>query len=258
MNQQTHLNKFVFLFLALLTFQIAAQEGPKDQLFLLHQDVIKIDKVAEYEKISAELFDLFKEHGMEGTVKYASKTDDNKYNFYTPLSSYADLDNRAKYWANLGEKAGDALTDILARMDETYVHHKDYLLRHSADLSYWPENNRLKGEKRDFIHFDHYYFKDGKLSEGLKMMKEFKDLMIAKKSNDGYSVWIFDIGGEYGHIMVTRLAKDGVDYYQETERRMALMSEELKEMWPKFSSLLKHFEHSNGSLMPQFVYKPEK
>mgnify|MGYP007113722550 CR=1 FL=1 len=68
------------LFFSFLIIPLSVQGQPKDRLFLLHQDVVKIDKVAEYEKVGKELFDLFRKYGMEGTVKYASKTDDNKYN----------------------------------------------------------------------------------------------------------------------------------------------------------------------------------
>ena len=106
MNQQTVFKKLIFFFFSFLVIQISAQEQTSDELYLLHQDVIKIDKVEEYEKIGKELFDIFRKFGMEGSVKYASKTDDNKYNFLSPLNSYADLDNRSKQWANLAEKAG--------------------------------------------------------------------------------------------------------------------------------------------------------
>ncbi len=244
--------------LAIFAVQLFAQEKAKDELYLFHQDIIKADMVTEYEAIGKELFGIFKKHGMEGTVKFASKTDDNKYNFLSPLKSYADLDNRSAQWTNLAKKAGKELADIFGRMDETYVSHKDYIIKLSADLSYWPENNRLKDQKAEFLHFDHYYFKESKIDEAMKMMKEFKEMMTKKKSDEGYSVWIFDIGEEYGHVVVTRSAKNAVDYYQTADRRMESMKEEMKEMWPKFSKTLKRFEHNNGQRMPEFIYDPAK
>jgi hypothetical protein len=253
-------HKTILLFLLSIFFstQLFSQDKLKDELFVLHQDMVKIDMVDKYEKLGKELFDLFRKHGMEATVKFASKTDDNTYNFLSPLKNYADLDNRSSYWENLSKKAGEkSLSNIFEEMDKTYHSHRDVLVRLSHDLSFWPENNRLKGEDVKFLHFDHYYFKDGMMDEGVKLMKEFKEILIAKNSDDGYSVWIFDIGEEYGHIVITRLAKNGADYFEQSDKRMKTMREEMKEMWPKFSATLKKFHHQNGSRIPEFIYTPE-
>lgn len=258
MKTTNKLTSLTLLFITIFSIQIFAQDKPKDELYLFHQDIVKIDKVEQYEKITKELFEVFKKYGMEGSVKYASKTDDNKYNFLSPLSSYADLNNRNEHWADLSKKAGkETLSKIFAVMDETYVSHKDYIIRRSADLSYMPENHLSVGEEAEFVHFDHYYFKEGKMDEAMKMMKDFKDMMIEKKSEDSFNVWIYDIGEDYGHVVVTRLAKNGADYYEQSSKRWKSMAEEMKEMWPKFSALLKHFDHHNGSRVPEFIYLPK-
>lgn len=259
MKISNKLTSLFFLLVTIFAIQIFAQDKPMDEPYLFHQDIVKIDKVEQYETITKELFEVFKKYGMEGSVKYAFKTDDNKYNFLSPLGSYADLDNRSGHWTNLSKKAGsETLSKIFAVMDETYVSHKDYIIKRSADHSYMPENQRLDGEEDEFVHFDHYYFKEGKMDEAMKIMKEFKEMMIERKSDDAFNVWIYDIGEEYGHVVVTRLAKNGADYYEQSAKRWKSMDEEMKEMWPKFSALLKHFDHHNGSRIPEFIYIPKE
>ena len=152
----------------------------------------------------------------------------------------------------------ETVKKLYENYEGTYVSHKNVIIKKRSDLSYWPENNRLKAEEVKFLHFDHYYFKEGKFDEGMKLMKEFKELMIKKKSTDGYTVWTSDIGGNIGQVVVVRAAKNNVDYYQESNKRMESVSEELKEMWPRFAPTLKHFTHNNGSTKPEFLYSPGK
>ena len=68
----------MLFFLAIFATQLFAHDEPKDELYLFHQDIVKVDKVEQYEAAGKELFAAFKKYGMEGSVKFASKTDDNK------------------------------------------------------------------------------------------------------------------------------------------------------------------------------------
>jgi len=259
--KQSFLNKFIISAILLMFFsQLFAQDKKaKDELYLMHEDIIKIDKVSQYEENVKKELELWKKHGMETTVKYASKTDDNHFYFLTPLDSYSEIDKQDEYWENFTKKAGEeTIKELYSNYEGTYVSHKNTIIKRSVDLSYAPEKSRIKPEESKFLHFDHYYFKEGKISDGLKLMKEFKELMIKKNSPDYYNVWISDIGGDIGWVVVTRSGKNNVDYYEESNKRMKSISEELKEMWPRFSKTLKHFTHNNGSPKPEFTYFPGK
>lgn len=244
----------------IISVQLFAQDDkPKDELYLMHVDRVKIDKVSQYEENIKKEIDLWKKHGMELTVKFASKTDDNVYRYLTPIENYADIDKQNEYWKNFSDKAGeDVMKELYGNYNGMYHSHKNVIIKRLADLSYWPENTRLKGEDIKFIHIDHYYFKEAKIDEGMKLMKEFKDLMAEKKSDDPYNVWTSDIGDDMGWVAVVRYGKDNIDYYEETNKRMKTFAENFKEMWPKFSATLKHFTHENGTAKREFTYSPEK
>lgn len=250
---------FCLLFLLLFSLQIYSQDENKTDLFVLHQDVVKIDKTEEYESSIKELFDLWKKHGMELTVKYASRSVDNKYNFLTPLDSYADLDKHDGYWENFAKKAGEeTVGNLFKKMDETYVSHKNVIVKRNNELSYWPEDDRLKGQESKYLHFGYFQIKDGHMDEATKLMKEFKELMIKKNNKDGYTVWQSDIGGDLGQVVVVRWAKDAVDFHQASKTRNELVSEELKVLRKKFGAVLESYNNNSGKPMPEFTYSPEK
>ncbi len=259
--QSTHLKKILMLLLFFIFCGLlfAQDKKSEDELYLMHVDVVKIDKVTQYEENVKKELELWKKHGMETTIRYASKTDDNHFHFLTPLESYNDIDKQNEYWENFTNKAGaETVKELYKNYEDTYVSHRNTLIKKVVDLSYTPENPRLKPEEFKFLHFDHYYFKEGKTSEGLKLMKEFKELMIKKNSPNPYHVWIADIGDDIGKVVVVRPAKGNVDYYEESNKRMKSIAEELKEMWPRFAPLLKDFSHNNGIPKPDFLYFPSK
>lgn len=248
----------LFLIFSFFAVQVLAQDEGKSELFIMHQDVVKIDKIAEYEGYVKELFDLWKKHGMEVTVKHASKTSDNKYNFLTPLKSYADLDKHNTYWENFSKKVDkDRIESLMKKMDATYSSHKNVIIRKSHDLSYWPEDDRMKGETTKYLHFAHFQFKLGHMDKANKLMKEYKDLMIKKKNRDGYTVWVSDIGGDMGQVVVVRWAKDPIDFHTASKSRNDSVADEIKTLRNNFGKVLTSYSSNTGKPMPEFVYMPE-
>jgi len=259
MKSPYRFKSLLFLILAAFTFQLFAQEESKSELFVLHQDKVKIDKVDEYEGYVKELFDLWKQHGMEITVKHASKTSDNTYNFLTPMKGYSDLEKHETYWSNFEKKVDpDVMSGLMKKMDATYTSHKNVIIRKSHDLSYWPEDDRMKGEKTKFLHFAHFQFKLGHMEDANKLMKEYKELMTKKKNRDGYTVWISDIGGDIGQVVVVRWAKDPVDFYTASKSRNDSVADEIKTLRNNFRNVLTSYSSNTGKPMPEFLYKPSE
>ena len=246
----------IFLLFSALT---VGQDKPKDMLYLIHKDVVIPNMVPQYEETMALLMEQIKMHNFGGEIRFASSTDDNEYFYLTPLESYADLDNGEGYWNELFEKAGEeTMSAIFKGFEGCYDHHNNFVAKWSANLSYMPENPRLKQEEVGFIHWDYYFIQDGKEEEAMEINKKYKELWAKHNIGDGYNIWMSDIGHNLGMMVVTQGAKDAADYYTTWEATKEKLGEELDALNAKFLPLMKDFYHKNGQPRPEYSYKPSE
>jgi hypothetical protein len=245
---------FTILLFSALTI---GQDKPKDMLYLVHKDVVIPNMVPQYEETMALLLEQIKTHNFGGEIRFASSTDDNEYFYLTPLESYADLDKGEGYWSDLIEKAGEeTISAIFNGFEGCYDHHNNFVIKRSTNLSYMPENPRLKQEEIGFIHWDYYYFQDGKEEEAMKLNGKYKELWAKHNIGDSYSIWLSDIGHDLGMMVVTQGAKDAADYYTTWEATKEKLGEELEVLNAQFLPLMKDFYHKNGRPRPEYSYKP--
>ena len=245
-----------FIFLIFSTITLAQDDQPNDQLYMLHQDVIKVDMVEQYETTVAKEVQLWKKHNIDYEVAFASKTDDNEYYYLTPIENMGDIDKMNSVWAKFMEDAGDAYTKVYKGYEGTYVYHRNMVWRWSAELSYMPGNRRVTPEDVTFVHWDGYYIKEGKEDEVKNVMIKYKELTDGNNIPDPYSVWFCELGGEIGWMVVTRSAENSVGFYTQTTQYREEMGDEFSKLWAEFSPLLKKFEHKNGMPKSEFTYKP--
>ena len=255
--------RLIFLLAGVLFFLasalIIAQDEPKDMLYMVHKDVIKANKVSQYEKAVNELYDQFKEHNFGMRIQFASSTDENEYFFLTPINSYADLDKVDAIWEELYKKAGEeTMSAIDKQFEGCYEHHNNYVIRLSTELSYMPENPSLKSEEANFIHWDYYQVEEGKEQQAMELAKKFKELWTKNNVEDGYNVWIADIGHDLGLLVVVQSAKSAADFYQQNEKLMETMGDEINKLEEDIMQLTRDFRHVNGKPHPEWVYTPSE
>jgi hypothetical protein len=214
--------------LFLLSALIIAQDEPKDVLYLVHKDEIKANMVQQYEKAVNDLYEQLKTHNFGMQIQFASSTDENEYFYLTPMESYADLDKSEAIWDELYEKAGEeTMSAIDEEFEGCYEHHNNYVIKWSADLSYTPANPRLKPEETNFIHWDYYQIEEGKEQQAMEFAKKYKELWAKNNVGDGYNVWMADIGHNLGMMVITQSAKNVADYYEQGEKMMESMGDEI-------------------------------
>ena len=236
-----------------------AQDGPKDVLYMVHKDVIKANMVPQYEKAVNELYDQLKAHNFGMRIQFASSTDENEYFFLTPISSYADLDKSDAIWSELYEKAGEeTMSAIDEQFEGCYEHHNNYVIRLNTALSYMPENPRIKPEEANFIHWDYYQIEEGKEQQAIEFAKKFKELWTKNNIENGYNLWMAEIGHDLGMMVVTQSAKNAADFYQQIEKLMETMGDEINKLNEDFMKLTRDFRHLNGKPHPEWVYTPSE
>ena len=80
------------MILVLFNSVILPQEQQKDQLFYIHEEVAKIDRIDQYNSANKEFTQMMKDTRLDVSSILASETDDLHFYYLVPLKNYADID----------------------------------------------------------------------------------------------------------------------------------------------------------------------
>ena len=259
MKTKTFLFIMIGLFMSLSTAYVAAQDGQsKGQLHLIHEDFVKPSKVAEYEAALKELLAQLTQQ--KAAVQFnASMRDDFHYYFVMPVENFSAVDELNKTMEEFDKKIGEMKSEELNKnFAGTYTYHEVFMARLMTDLSYAPEQSRLKDDEAGFLHWDFYYIEPGKEKEAMGIAKEYKELYKSKNISDGYDLWMGDIGSEMPVLAVVQWGKNATDFYTQSEKNDALLGEAGQALGAKAMAITRKFEHINGRPRPDLSYMPAK
>ncbi len=227
----------------------------KDQLYVVREEVAKVDMWDKYESTSKQWVEMMTEGGLDLPYVRASQKDDGHYLYLIPINNYSDIDKFPEIFGSAIEKIGkDNWTKFMVENESSIETHKDFVVRWSAEYSYVPKEPRLKMEDSKFIHWMYFNFKLEKRKELLEVLKEWKKLYEDKKINSGYSIWIVELGLDNDMMVLTEYAKDGADFYTTMKENSALVKAEEDVLWAKMASLLTSIEQKYGSRRPDLSY----
>jgi hypothetical protein len=247
---------FMFAGVLLVCAQLSfSQDAPKDQLFVIREEVARVDMWDKYESTSKQWVELMTEGGLDLPYVRASQQDDAHYLYLIPINSYADIDKFQSVFGSAIEKAGkEKWAKFLVENESCIVTHKDYVVRWSAEYSYIPKTPRLKVEDSKFIHWMYIRFKLEKRKELMAVLKEWKQLYESKNINSGYSIWQVEMGLDNDMIVLTEYFKDGADYYSTTKEVNAQVKAEEDVLWAKMAPLLVEVKQKHGNRRPDLSY----
>jgi uncharacterized protein with GYD domain len=226
-------------------------------LYYIHEDVVKPSKVMEYEGVLQELLTLVKKHKLEDTRWITLVSNNSHYSYISPLANMAELD-KPSFVAQLAEKAGkEVVSDIFNRMNTCYDTELDYILTLDKDLTYMPNGITQTPEGENYRNNHLFYISPSNRSVVKEKMKAVKALFESKGSKMYYRVYksTFGTAGEY--YMVAVAAKDAGDMDAKGKANEALMGKELQKTLNQlyFNSL--RYEKLEGDIRLDLSYSPE-
>ena len=249
--------KHFFLLCSVLLFltpNLFSQEM-KDQLYLVREEVAKVDMWDQYESSSKQWVELMTQGGLDFPYVRASQRDDSHYYYLIPINNYADIDKFPGIFGSAIEKSGkDKWANFMVENESSIETHRDFVIRWSAEYSYVPKEPKLKIEDSKFAHWLFFHFKLEKRKELLEVLKEWKKLYEDKKINAGYNIWLVELGLDNDMMILTEYAKDGADFYSTMKENSALIKTEEEALWAKMAPLLTSTEQKYGSLRPDLGY----
>ena len=238
----------------LLTPKSFAQEM-KDQLFMIHEEVVKVDMWDKYESTSKEWIEMMTGAGLDLPYIQASQRDDGHYYYIIPISNYAEIDKMQGIFNSAAEKIGkDKWSKFMVENNSTIQCSKDFVATRSAKYSYMPSNPRTKQEDVKFIHWMFFTYKMEYRKEIMDILSEWKKLYEEKNIKSGYNIWLIKLGLDNNMIALTEGYKDGADFYTSQKEDNALMEKEANALWAKMSSFIISIENKYGNPRPDLGY----
>ena len=157
-----------------------------DQLYMIHEEVVKVNMWDKYESTSKQWVELMTEGGLEYPYVRASERDDGHYYYIIPLSSYADIDKMPSVFGSAIDKIGkDKWSAFMKENNESMESNKDFIARWSAKYSYIPKSPRIKDNEAGFLHWIFFTYKLEKRQEVLDVLAEWKALYEKNNIQDG-------------------------------------------------------------------------
>jgi len=226
--------------------------------YRVHEDIVKLSKVSEYEGIVKELIALAKKHNIQDVSWITLNTINSHYSYVQPINSFADLD-KPSFVATLIEKEGkDIIKDLFNKMDQCYDTELDYILNLDKELTYMPNGFTQTPKGKNYRKNHLLYVSPGNRALVRENMKAVKELFKRKGSKEYYRVYRSGFGANGEYYMVAIAAKDELDYARQSKENDELLGDEGKKvLGDLFSNLLK-YDVLLGYIRPDLAYKPEK
>ncbi len=237
-----------------LTF-LAQAEEPKPQLFVVWEDMVHPSKSMGYEAGLKAWVDFNTKYEFPRPVN-VYRTSDYRYYVLMPIEKLADLDWMEKYFKELGEEAGKEMEGIGKLFAGTTESGTFGVVVLRTDLSYLPENPRVKTEDIKFVWWNYYYIKSGKEKEAEKIAKEWQSLHEGKGITDYYNVYQPILWSDIPAMVAAGGALSAADYYSHMEKNVEKMGDEYLALTKKTMDACRRFEQRTGMIIRELCYIP--
>jgi len=237
---------------------LAQAEEKKPQLFVVWEYEVKPSMIEEFEAIVKEMVN----QAYLSTYSYPwyiYSTDDFYYYSIQPLENYSDYKENLNAWKKVMKiMASDEKTKaMLNRFGDTYEYMKPWLVYHKPDLSYIPENPRLKPEEEGFIRIYFFYIKGGREQKFEEVCREWVSLYKKYKIKERCNVFVGDIGTDTPFYVLTLSGKSAADFYINNPKTFEISGEESIKLWKKEVALARKRELKNSWYRSGLSYIPK-
>ena len=239
-----------------LTYLAQAQEQ-KPQLFLAWEDIVYPSKAMGYEETLKKWVDFNTKHKFPYPVTVYRTTD---YRYYTlmPIEKLADIEDLEKYFTELEEEAVKDVEEIEKAFAGTTESTTFGTVLLRTDLSYAPENPRVKTEDVNFVWWNYYYIKSGKEKEAEKIAKEWQALWKSNGITDSFQVYQPMLWSDIPALVAAGGALSAADYYSHMEKNVEKMGDEYLALTKKTMDACRKFEQKVGMILRDLSYIPQE
>jgi len=243
------------IFMTFCLIDAWAQDEPKGQWLIIHEDMVEPAKLEAYKKAAKVFKDKAEEYQMD-MESHAVMQDDYTFLYVTPVENMAALDTNP--FAELAKKVGkEKVKEMFAGYEDTYTSHRNFMVWRSDDYSYVPEGSDWTPETL-YRRWDYYYMDPDKGEEAKAVSKEWKNLYETKNVTNGYKIYTGGMGLEMPLYVVLTWGKDAADLEAKAAANMELLGEEADALWEKTQKLIRKSDRKEGWYLPDLSYIPQE
>jgi hypothetical protein len=243
----------------LFTLSVYAADPPKPQLFLIHEETAMPSMITQYEASTKDLIKAFADKKMTSSSFMVNTymTNDFHYLYMTPIANWAQIDSVYKDWMTADATVGkERWADIMKRGGAAMVSYDDAVAARRDDLSYQPENPRLKMEEMPYARVDYYYLKPGAEAAAEQVAKDYVALFKEKKIADGFTIYMAMSGHDLPLLVAVIPAKSPADFAAVDEKTAATLGDALRNLQGRALALTRRIEHKDSWYRPDMSYMP--
>jgi hypothetical protein len=243
----------------LFSLSAYAADPPKPQLFLIHEETANPSMITQYEGATKDLFKAFAEKKVTSPsfIVNTYMTMDFHYLYITPIANWAQMDTVSKDWMSASDTVGkEKWLDIMKRGNGAMASYDEAVAARRDDLSYQPENPRLKMEEMPFARVDYYYLKPGTEEQAEQVARDYVALFKAKKVPDGFTIYMAMSGHDLPLLVAVIPAKSPADFAATDERTAAALGDALRVLQGRALSLTRRIEHKDSWFRPDLSFMP--
>lgn len=234
---------------------LAPSQSTAQDIYRVHEDVVKPMHILEYESILAEMMAMIKKNEIKDTSWITLVTNNSHYLYLTPIKNYADLD-KPNFVSELIEKEGEEkVMDLFSRMDKCYDTELDYIVILNRGLSYMPEGITQTPEGQNYRENHILYVTPGNSEIVREKLKAIKKLYESKGSKAYYRVYTSGFGTDGQFVMVATAAKDAMEMEQIAKENAKLIGEKdlQNAIFELYVNTLR-YEKMEGDIRPDLGY----
>jgi hypothetical protein len=233
-------------------------EKQKSQAYFLLDVMVKPSMLAAYEAAAKEMVLLNSQYNAS-YAWYGFRGDDFHYYFFMPVKDFVDLDNMFKADTELERKIGEEkMEEIEELFLGTYEYVHTYMIYTRPDLSFTPENPRLKPEEAIYRKWVPYSVLPDKEKEFQEILKKFIPLAQSKNVTEGYEISVGAMGMDAPQYIVQFSGKSAADQEAHYAKTIGLLGEEAVTLLNKMFACTRKVEIKTAWFRPDLSYIPNK
>ena len=225
-------------------------------LFLMEDILVDISRTAAYE---TALKELIAELGRSGfPFRFDTYvTDDSHYYIIDGVENYAGIDRWKAAWLDLAQKMGpDVFQSYRRRMAaaELGSDHRFWYFR--TDLSYLPQEERLKPEEIGYCTWDYVWLAPGAEPEFESLNTEWIALSRSRGARDPFLTYAGDFGSDGPIYCWFEYGKSAADYALAEEKFWKSLGDKGAALSKRTRALIRRMETKTGRYRPDLSFAP--